>query len=469
MAIWNTALETSSAIESRSIACAGLVDRRPGEQLRDHRPQLGQQERDGDQPDVRVQALVEREQPARRCRPVEEQRQVAIGGDDRVPGQVRHVGRVREESGRRHDPDQHQQDRAERTRQPRAAERRAPEPGPERAGRRGARPRAIELGHAAAQRHERAAADLAGRRRPRTRPAPPPRADTVDADARPSEPLRDLVGRLDPDPLAQRRRPGRIGLDHDRAARPEQLSGAPEQRDGIAADADVAVQQQDRPPRAGHVGPQRAVDHVGAAIARERHRDRGEIDAEAALAERPQRRQMPAGAATEVEDRRLEIGEDLQIDLVGGRQPAIEREWLEAAVGVPDPGADRRSLRRGGEQAAVEQVGGRGRWRRSCRDPVQLGQSRREMRCAAPPRPPRARRRTCRRRAAQGGSRGRGRARPCGRAARRRCERCSSARPRTRRGPACAARCPSSRRRAPGRRPSRPKPPSAGPRRAVAT
>ena len=70
---------------------------------------------------------------------------------------------------------------------------------------------------------------------------------------------------------------------------------------------------------------------------------------------------MAARAAAEVEHRRLDVGEDRLVDRVGGRQPAVERERLEPPVREPDPRADRRSLRGGREQAAVEEIGRRGR------------------------------------------------------------------------------------------------------------
>src|SRR5215204_4040835 len=112
---------------------------------------------------------------------------------------------------------------------------------------------------AAPKRYERAAGKLA-RRLDREARTPGDVRRTVHADARPAKPLRDQARRLEPDPHAVRRRAGRVGLGDDRAARREQLAGAAQQRDGRAADADVAVEQQDRPPRAptGDARPQRA-------------------------------------------------------------------------------------------------------------------------------------------------------------------------------------------------------------------
>ena len=57
VANWNTALETSSAIDSRSSRLGRRRDGRPRPQPRDHRPQLRQQQRDRREADVDVQAL----------------------------------------------------------------------------------------------------------------------------------------------------------------------------------------------------------------------------------------------------------------------------------------------------------------------------------------------------------------------------------------------------------------------------
>ena len=112
------------------------AQRRPLEQLRQYRPQLGQQDRDEHQPQGDVQALVDSVQPHRVGGPgeqVEPEQPLAVG---RVvdPVEVGVVGRVGHQAGDEHHRDAGQQDQAEDRGQPRAPDRAPPERTAERAG-----------------------------------------------------------------------------------------------------------------------------------------------------------------------------------------------------------------------------------------------------------------------------------------------------------------------------------------------
>ena len=205
-------------------------------------------------------------------------------------------------------------------RQPRAAQGRAPEARAERAWRGG--------GHVGESSRRRALRTCGPRAcGPGDREARPRRATP----ATPSTPTRAQRNHSDTTPGASSRTRTRCvgapGGSTSTTIAPPGASSSPARRsssDRRAADADVAVEQQDRPPRAGarDLRPQRAVDRLRAAPAGELDRDGREVDAEPALAGGAQRGEVAARAAAEVEHRRLDVGEDRTVDGVGGREPA---------------------------------------------------------------------------------------------------------------------------------------------------
>ncbi len=290
-------LATSSAIDARSIASAGV---RAGGHwnsrgITDH--SFASTHGDRDQAGVDVQPLRERVEPRRPGRPVEERREREVRVDQRVAPEVGLVGGVGQEAGEGDETDEHEQDRAEDRREPGAAQRRAPEVGPERPRRRVHRTRSSR----ANQRPP--AANVARGRRPAARASGAiPRAPTV---AQPNHGA-DRAVRLEPHPHAPRRRVRRAGLDQHRAAGRDERAGAREQRLRRAADADVAVEQQRGPPRARarDVGEDGAQDRLGAAGAGEPHRDGGEVEAEPVVPGGGERREVAAGTAADVEHRR---------------------------------------------------------------------------------------------------------------------------------------------------------------------
>ena len=112
------------------------AQRRPLEQLRQHRPQLGQQDRDEHQPQRDVHALIEPVQPHRMRGPgeqVEAEQSLAMGFVV-DPVEVGVVGGVGQQAGDEHHRDPGQQDQAEDRGQPRTPDRTSPERTAERAG-----------------------------------------------------------------------------------------------------------------------------------------------------------------------------------------------------------------------------------------------------------------------------------------------------------------------------------------------
>ena len=114
----------------------GTAQRRPLEQLRQHRPQLGQQDGDEYQPKGHVHALVHPVQPHRMRGPreqVEAEQALAVGlvVD---PAEVRVVRGIGQQPGHEHHRHPGQQDQAEDGGEPGAADRAAPEGPAERAG-----------------------------------------------------------------------------------------------------------------------------------------------------------------------------------------------------------------------------------------------------------------------------------------------------------------------------------------------
>ena len=117
---------------------SGRAQRWPFEQLRQHRPQLEQQDRHQDQPQGDVDALVEPVEPDGMGGPGEqvEAEQALAPGLVVDRAEVRVVGGVGQQAGGEHHGDGYQQHQAEHRGQPRAADRAAPERPAERAGRR---------------------------------------------------------------------------------------------------------------------------------------------------------------------------------------------------------------------------------------------------------------------------------------------------------------------------------------------
>src|ERR1700728_1015886 len=72
------------------------------------------------------------------------------------------------------------------------------------------------------------------------------------------------------------------GLRQETAAGPEESSGAIEERRHVAADPDVAIEEQRRPPPAGigYRTEDRRLDCAGAPASRCGHRSRGRVDAQ---------------------------------------------------------------------------------------------------------------------------------------------------------------------------------------------
>ena len=258
--------------------------------------------------------------------------------------------------------DQHEQDRAERGGQPRAAQRRAPEARPERAGRRGgsdelaARPREpapARAPTALGARAEPRAARVGDRRR---RPDARPRGTTPTPRPAP----RGGRGRA-----ASARPAGRSR--RRRAAGREQLAGAPQQRDRRAADADVAVEQQRGPPACPASGT--SLEHAsrgsrprrGRARARRRPgrgRRRGPRPAGRAArrgggrGRSRGRAPAPSTRSSDRRRRRRRAGPSQRSSGSGSTRPSARRSAPRR--GGPPPAS---VLRRGGQQAAVEQVG----------------------------------------------------------------------------------------------------------------
>ena len=270
---------------------------------------------------------------------------------------------VRQEARGGDDRDQDQQDRCRAptvSHGPRSGERQKPgRNGPGGAG------GMVRSPLGASERYERAARERAGLADREPRPRRATSADAVDADPRPAEPLRHDARRLQPDPDALRGRARRVDLDDDRAA--VGASSSPARRSSrIGAPPMPMLPSSSRIVR--QVPARGTCDHSEPLIAsapRPRassHRDRGEIDAEPALAGGAQRGQVAPGPAAEVEHGRLDVGEDLLVDRVGGREPAVERQRLEPRrrrAGAARVGAGRpreQVLRGRGSRRAVEQV-----------------------------------------------------------------------------------------------------------------
>jgi hypothetical protein len=87
----------------------GAAQRRPGEQPRRDRPQLGQEQRHRDNADGDVDSLVDGVEPRRRRRPAEAEGLRAARRDQRVAPERRLVGRVGEEARRGDDEHERQQ------------------------------------------------------------------------------------------------------------------------------------------------------------------------------------------------------------------------------------------------------------------------------------------------------------------------------------------------------------------------
>ena len=264
----------------------GRRRRRPGEQPRDHRPQLRQQDRHGDQAARDVHALRERVEPRRPRRPVEEPGERQVGVDQAVAAEVGLVGEVGQEAGHRHGRDEHEQQRAEHRREPRAPQRGAPEPGPERPRRR------VHDRRSRRANQRPPASSVAAGTSPAARASGAiPSAPTV------AQPNHGLIasGRLEPHADPPRRDAGRRRLHQHRAARGDQRARPRQQRGRRAADADVAVEQQRGPPRARvrDLGEHGAQDRLGAARPGEPDRDGGEVEARAPHG---RRRRAPRGA-----------------------------------------------------------------------------------------------------------------------------------------------------------------------------
>ena len=133
-------LEQDAADEQRQRRAlqrvGGRAERRPLEQARQHRPQLGQHDRGQGQADGDVQALGEAVEPRRPSRPAEQidvQRTAAVAPQPVAP-QTGLVGVVGEQPGEDQDGQSEQQHQPEHRGQPRASQGAAPEAGAEGAG-----------------------------------------------------------------------------------------------------------------------------------------------------------------------------------------------------------------------------------------------------------------------------------------------------------------------------------------------
>ena len=151
--------------------------------------------------------------------------------------------------------------------------------------------------------------------------------ERVVAEHRPGEPaagaaLPDQPGGRDLQALA-----GRCDVDEHGAAGQQQVAAAPEQADGVAADADVPVDEQDvlpAPPAAE--GEDVAVERGGAARARHGHGRRRDVHAQGRDPARRQRRRHPPGSAADVERRPGAAGQQPQVAGPGVRGPARHRQ-----------------------------------------------------------------------------------------------------------------------------------------------
>src|SRR6202012_1407236 len=179
------------------------------------------------------------------------------------------------------------------------------------------------------------------------------RACAVHPDRRPAEPGPDVAGCFQPDPARPDADGRGVELGYALSAPDQQFSGAPEDPPRVSAEADVAVDQQDRLPSA-HSG--QWLEHVTeeggrAAAAGQPDRRRGAVDAERGYAPPNESRDQPARPAPQFDrgsEAHLRDGfvEDLVDVVIGcGRslwrtsnaQPAAGGQHADLAVLVPNP------------------------------------------------------------------------------------------------------------------------------------
>ena len=111
----------------------------------------------------------------------------------------------------------------------------------------------------------------------------------------------------------------RFHLGHDGAVRGQEVAAAAQEADGVAADADVPVGQQDRAPPAG-AGEgieDRALQHRRPLVAGQGDGGRGRVDAERHRSPPGEAEHEPARAAADVEHGRGHSGQERL--LAGGR------------------------------------------------------------------------------------------------------------------------------------------------------
>ena len=169
-------------------------------------------------------------------------------------------------------------------------------------------------------------------------------ADGVDADVRPVEPAAALGAALEPHAVGAQSRARGVQLDEHPAGGTDELAAAGQQGRRVAADADVAVGEQDGVPAAlaGHRVEDRAAERGRTGRAGQPHRDPRGVDADRLAALAGELDDQPAGAAAQRRARHPGAGEQVPVDGVGGAAPAAQRLAEGAAraalvAGVPVP------------------------------------------------------------------------------------------------------------------------------------
>ena len=252
-----------------------------------------------------------------------------------------------------------------------------------------------------------------GDHRPPTRRREPARTGRPRARARPSRRAptgrRRSRGRLRRSPCRSRSRAGRDRHPPRRRATPSAaISSAQrsEQRVRVAADADVAVHEQDGRPAALERQPveDRSAQHRGPVRGRVGCRFCGDVDAEGGQALLLGGAHHATRAAADVQQRTVQSSEDRQVDRVRGRAPVrrhpagrlpIASPTLRSARRPPAP-PPRSSAYGSSPPAPNATMVLTPPARATCR----IGHCPGEPRAAGSPRPPRPRRPRCRRRAA---------------------------------------------------------------------
>ena len=161
----------------------------------------------------------------------------------------------------------------------------------------------------------------------------------IDPDAPPREPAAAPLRRLEAASGALQADAVTLDLDQRRAARCKQLVDAAQEAIGIAADADVAVQQEDRRPLAGsrNVAERRALEHRRPAAPRGAQRRGQDVDAHRLDATRGEFGDVPARATPNVQYGPCRLGEQVELLRCRVGQPALDVEAHGCPIGPEDP------------------------------------------------------------------------------------------------------------------------------------